>query len=156
MRALTANDWRGRAGERFRNTLNAISDFAEKTGINTREIPKNAVSLAADKLEGLAQKEKAAALRDFSEAEERKVDAKLKERSLESRVRKEEAEARLAEIRVLEAEVQLFVRLKEAEVVLRRDESGVYTVLPAPQNCDFDVLVRQRALPRQDDASPKP
>lgn len=127
----------------------------QKVGINPRGIPRNAVSLASDKLEGLAQKEKAAALRDFSEAEERKIDAKLKERSLESKVRREEAEARLAEIRVLEAEVQLFVRLKDAGVVLHRDENGVYSVLPTPQDCDLDLLVRQRALPPQDEGSPK-
>jgi len=156
LRALMPGDWRGRAGERFRKTADAISDFAEEVGVNPREIPKTAVSLALDKLEGVAQKDKAAAIKDFSEAEERKIDVRLKERSLESKVRREEAEARLAEIRVLDAEVELFGKLKAAGVLLRRDEWGNYTVLPAPANADLDILARRMTLPSGDgEANPR-
>jgi hypothetical protein len=91
-------------------------------------LPKRAVTLAVEKVEGLAQKEKAAALRDFSEAEERKIDAQLKARSLESRVRKEEAEAALAEINVINARLDLEARLRAARIVLRRDKDGNFTV----------------------------
>ena len=143
-------DWRGRAGERFRKTADAISDFLKGAGINPRDLPKNAVSLAYDKLEGVAQKEKAAALRDFSEAEERKIDAKLKERSLESKVRREEAETRLTEIKVLQAEVELFQRLKELGVALRRDENGNYTVLPVPQGFDLSLLANRKMADAED------
>jgi hypothetical protein len=121
-----------------------MSDSLRQAGIEPRELTKQAVGLASDKIEGLAQKEKAAAVRDFSEAEERRIDAKLKERSLESRVRREEAETRLAEIKVIEAEMQLYLKLKEAGVVLRRDDNGNYTVLPVPPNYDLEVVGRER------------
>ncbi len=146
IRALFAADWRGRAGERVRKTIDAISDSLRQTGIEPQGLAKQAVGLAVDKVEGLAQKEKAAAVRDFSEAEERRIDAKLKERSLESRVRREEAETRLAEIKVIDAEMQLYLKLKEAGVVLRRDDNGNYTVLPLPLNYDLEAIGRERTL----------
>jgi hypothetical protein len=58
LRALLPADWRGRAGERFRETADAISDFVQDVGVNPQDIPKTAVSLALDKLEGVAQKTK--------------------------------------------------------------------------------------------------
>jgi hypothetical protein len=50
----------------------------------------------------------------------------------------------------VEAELELFAKLKTAGVVLRRDEYGSYTVLPTPPDCDLDVLTRRKALPADD------
>jgi hypothetical protein len=56
----------------------------------------------------------------------------------------------LAEIRVAEAELELFAKLKAAGVVLCRDENGNYTVLPSPPDGDLDILALRRALPSKD------
>jgi hypothetical protein len=130
LRALLPEDWLGKAGRLFRQGTDGIASAFEDAGIPPRELPNRAIALAVDKVEGLAQKDKAAALRDFSEAEERKIDAQLKARSLESRVRKEEAEAALAEINALNARLDLEERLTAAGVVIRRDQHGNFIVSP--------------------------
>jgi hypothetical protein len=147
VQALLPEDWRGPAGRRFRKTLNAISSTLEQAGAPPSELPTKIAALAVDKAEGYAQKEKAAAMKDFSEAEERRIDTQLKTRSLESKIRKEEAEARLAEIAVFNAELDLVKRLRETGVMLQENGPGRYTILSAPTNWDFakvsDRVVRQ-------------
>jgi hypothetical protein len=60
-----------------------------------------------------------------------------------SKVDKEQEEARLATIRRLDAELELLKKMSEMGVVLRRDEGGNLTVLPAPTDFDFKKLVRR-------------
>lgn len=147
VRALLQADWRGRAGERFRAATNAMSDFAKDTledaGLPPPELPSLAVSLVVDKIAGVAQKEKAAAIRDFTEAEEHKIEVQLKARSLESEVRKRQAEARLAQINAAKAEIELISSLRENHVVVLRDDEGNYRVIPVPEDFDFDGLYRR-------------
>ena len=83
-------------------------------------------------------------------AEERTIDATLKRRTLKSSIRKEEAEARLAEIKAVDAEVELLKKLHEMGLGIHRDKRGNVTILPTPPNCDL------RAVNRPKVASPSP
>jgi hypothetical protein len=146
VRGLLPEDWQGSAGERFRRTIREISQFAREHRVQPRDLAEDAVTLARMKLEGLATKEHASALRDFKEAEEKEISIQLQGRSLESRVRREEAEARLAELRVLDAELELLAKLKNAGVVLRYDDDGNLTALPPPKSCDLEDLRLRKTL----------
>jgi hypothetical protein len=105
------------------------------------EVADEGVELGRRKIEGLANKEYAAAAKDFAEAERKIIETELERRSLESKVRKEEAEARLAEINAVGAEIELLEKIKRIGVVLHRDHNGNITALRAPANCDWTRLV---------------
>jgi hypothetical protein len=53
--ALTPQDWRGKAGARFRRTTEAISDFAEEHHVTPREVLDEGVELGRRKLEGVRE-----------------------------------------------------------------------------------------------------
>lgn len=74
-----------------------------------------------------ASKECAAAIKDFAEVEQKKIDTERQRLSLESKVRQEEAAAQLAELTVLEKELELSQKLKEIGVLLYRTEDGNLT-----------------------------
>jgi hypothetical protein len=153
VRALRASDWRGRAGRRFRQMTNRLSNFAEEHDIRPQDLADEGVELGRRALHGKANKDLAAAVKDFAEAEQTKIEIELKKRSLESRVRKEEAEARLSDLKVLDAELELLKKLQEAGVVIRRDTEGNLTVLSAARGCDLEDLSRDRLLPAPSDQS---
>ena len=144
IRALLPEDWRGKAGEHFRETLESVSEFAEEHNVRPRDLAGEGVELGRRKLQGLANKELASATKDFADAEQTKIETELKRRSLESRVRKEEAETRIAEAKALDAEVELFAKMEKIGVVFRYDENGTAFVLPAPKDLDFKKLVQRR------------
>src|ERR1035437_2977527 len=121
IRALLPEDWRGKAGEHFRETLESVSEFAEEHNVRPRDLAGEGVELGRRKLQGLANKELASATKDFADAEQTKIETELKRRSLESRVRKEEAETRIAEAKALDAEVELFAKMEKIGVVFRYD-----------------------------------
>jgi len=144
VRALLPGDWFGRAGERLRETADAISNFADEHQLAPNDILEETIELGHRKLEGLASKEYAAAVKDFAEAEQKKIEAELQRRTINSKVRKEEADARLAELGVLGAEIELLKKMKEIGVILHKDETGNMTVLPSPANCDLLELAQRR------------
>jgi DnaB-like helicase N terminal domain len=142
--ALLPEDWFGRAGKSFSKTADAISEFAEEHQVRPRDLADEGVALVRSTLRGKANKDLAAAVKDFAEAEHTKIESELKRRSLQSKVRKEEAEAALAELQVVHSEADLLRKLKELAVLIRRDHSGHLTVLPAPPNVDLEKLALQR------------
>jgi len=146
VRALLHGDWIGPAGDRFRRTIRSISDFAREQRVRPEDIAEEGLSLARRKLEGLANKELASAVKDFAEAEHKKIEAELYRRSLESKVRQEEAKARLDELKVVDAEVELLKKLKDVGVVLRYDERGNLTVFSASSRCDLETLATRKLL----------
>lgn len=135
VRALLPEDWFGSAGRKFRETTNVISaattEFIEEHELHPSQILDEAVDLGRTKLTGLAHKEFAAALKDYSETEQAKINVRLQLRTLESKVRKEEAEARLAEIRVVDAEIELLKKLEAVGCGLNRDAAGTLTIFPS-------------------------
>ena len=132
VRALTVSDWRGRAGERFRKMANKLSRFAEQDDLRPERLPNERIKLGRRTLHGKANKDLAAAVKDFAEAEQKNIDNELNKRSLQSQVRKEEAEERLSQLKVLDAELELLKKLREAGVMVRRDKDGNLTVLLPP------------------------
>jgi hypothetical protein len=131
--AFLPSDWRGRAGRRFRKTTDTLSDFAERNELQPADIVRDAVRLGRTKLEGLANAEYAAAVLNFNQAEKTKIESELQRRSFESKVRQEEAEARLSELKVLDAEIDLLQKLKDAGVVLRKNDAGGITAIALPR-----------------------
>jgi hypothetical protein len=140
VRAMLPEDWRARAGGSFRGTTEAVSRFAEEHNVTPKEVLSDAVDLGRRKLEGLANKEYADAFKAFAEGEQTKLETELQRRSSQSRVRQEEATARLAELKVVDAEIELLKKLQENRVILHRDENGNLTALPLPPGCDFHEL----------------
>lgn len=153
VRPLLPKDWTGGAGERFRRTTQAISDFAEEHHITPRDLLDDGVELGRRKLEGTANHEFAQALKNFADAEKIKTEVELQRRLIDSDVRKREAEAskanadaRLAELAVIQAELELIQKLKKAGIVLSRDPKGKLTALPAPTGFDLMELVDNNRL----------
>lgn len=144
--ALLPEDWFGRAGKRFHQTTEAISKFAEENQIHPADLAREGVELTRTTLHGKANKDLAAAVRDFAEAEHTKVETELQKRSAPSEARKNEAAARLAELQVLHSEADLLEKLQKLNVALRFDEQGNLTVLPAPPRLDLTALAQRRLL----------
>jgi predicted RNA-binding protein with RPS1 domain len=165
--ALLPEDWLGRAGKTFHDTTDAISRFAEEHEVRPPDLADEGVELARAALHGKANKDLAAAVKDFAEAEHTKLETELQKRSASVAARKDEAEAqvaelqvlrseanlhkdaaeaRLAELQVLHSEADLLNKLKDLGVLLRRDEQGNITVLPSPGGYDLSILARKRLL----------
>jgi hypothetical protein len=144
--ALLPEDWLGGAGKRFHQTTEAISNIAGQNQIRPADLAREGVELARTTLQGKANKDLAAAVRDFAEAEHTKVETELQKRSAPSEARKNEAEARLAELQVLHSEADLLEKLQKLNVALRFDEQGHLTVLPAPPGFDLKPLAQRRLL----------
>lgn len=146
VRALLPEDWGGRAGARYESTVDTVVEFAEEHHLHPTDLASEAVNLGRRTLHGKANKDLAAAAKDFAEAEQIKIENELKRRAGESDIRRQEAEARLAEIKVLDAEVELLRKMNEIGVVLHRDNSGRLTVLPLPQDCNLEELAQRKLL----------
>jgi hypothetical protein len=151
--AISLKDWRGKAGDRFRSTTQAMSDFAEEHRVSPRNVLDEGIELGRRKLHGLADQELAEGAKNFADAENIKIDSKLRLRSLESDVRKRDAdarkanaEARIAELKVVSAELALLKQLHDADVVLRKDSSGNLTILPSEEGVNLLQLAEQRRL----------
>jgi hypothetical protein len=152
VRALLPGDWHGRAGQRFRRTVETISDFADEHHVRPGEVLGEGVELGRRKLEGLANHEFSQAAKNFADTEKIKIESELQRRSLESDVarkeaeaRKASAEARIQEAKAIEAELDLVGKLRHAGVLLYKDPAGGLTVLPAPAKLDFSTL-QQRVI----------
>ena len=142
--AVLPEDWLGKAGSLFSDTTGAISDFAEEHQIRPKDLAHEGVELARTALHGKANKDLAAAVKDFADAERTKIEVELQRRSLECKLRKEEAETALAELQVVHSEADLLKKLKDLGVVIRRDDSGHLTVLPCPAQVDLNSLAEKR------------
>jgi cytoskeletal protein CcmA (bactofilin family) len=153
IRALLPTDWTGQAGERFRKTTQAISDFAEDHNITPQEVLDGGVELGRRKLEGLASHEYAGALKNFADAEKIRTETELQRRAMEADLKRRDADARksmaeahVAEISVVQAELTLLKQLKEAGLVLHRDANGNLTALSAPPSFDLTLLASRSGI----------
>jgi hypothetical protein len=128
VRAITPHDWSGRAGKRFRQMTRSISDFTAENDLELEDVLEETVSLGRRKLQGLANKEFATAVKDFADAEHKTIETQLQRRAFTSKLRQEEAqaskleaEARLANFKVVDAELDLLRKLQQIGVTLRTD-----------------------------------
>jgi hypothetical protein len=147
--ALFPTDWIGSAGRRFRQTMRAISEYTSERHIRPSDLLESGVR----KIEGLANQEYAAALKNFADIERQKIDIELQRRSLESDVRKKRAEARLAEIKAADAELELLKKLNELGVTVHQGEDGSLTIMSASWDCDLMQLRRGRSANNTDAAA---
>lgn len=146
VRGLLPDDWRGRAGKLFRETTAVVSDFT-KEHIRPQERLEEAPDLAWKAVEGVANEKYAKAMRDYAEEEKQRVETALERRTLESKVRQEnatadrlEVESRIAQIKELEARIELFDKLKQLGALPVWDSDGNMRVVRAPKDFNWDKL----------------
>src|SRR5262245_5858897 len=82
VRALFPEDWQSRPGNRFRRIIERISTFAKEHDVLPSDLAGEAIDLTRRKLTGEANNALAEATRAFAEAENQKIEAELKRRSL--------------------------------------------------------------------------
>ena len=140
------SDWLGRAGKLFRQTTTVLSNFTHEH-VRPQERLEQAPDLAWKAVEGAASEKYAKALRDYAEEEKQRVETTLERRTLESKVRQEnatadrlEAESRMAQIKELEARIQLFDKLKALGAMPTWDSKGNMRVVRAAKDFDWDNL----------------
>ena len=143
---LLPKDWLGRAGRRFRQTTTVVSDYAHEH-IRTGERLEQAPDLIWKAAEGAAHEKYAKALKDYAEEEKERVDTELKRRTMDSKARQEtaaaakmESEARTAQIKELDARIDLFDKLKRCGAVPVWNENGNMTVSKVPADFNWDAL----------------
>ncbi len=149
VRALLPSQWRGWPGKQLRRATEDLSNFSTAHNIRPSDLASEGVVLGRRKLHGIANKEFAAAVRDFADAEQKNIDNELRRRSLETDLRakeavarKQETEARIAEAAAIEAEITLTGRLNAAGITLSRDRDGNLTIFPLDGNSCLDFLTR--------------
>lgn len=121
----------GTSSNVFRESIETIAD---------QSLIFEGIELARSRIRGLADKDLAEAVATFAANEQQKIDSELKRRTIQAETRKKEAEARIAELKMLEAEMELIKKLRELGLVITRDDHGRINVLPAPDNFDFASL----------------
>jgi len=133
LRLLSLKTLTQHAVKLFRRALQRLSAAAIAFGAQ----PKDLAGLGNMKLRGLAGKEYAEAVKNFSEAEAVRIETLAAERGMRNRLRRQEAETRMAEVNMLQAELALTQKLNELGISLRMTESGKLTLLPTPQPLSF-------------------
>ncbi len=147
VRSIPAVTWLGAAGVRFRRTLGDFYRVSLRPGERIEVAP----DLAWNAAEGLAHEKRAKALKDYAEAERERAMTELARKTLESKGRqgsalaeKIESEARVAQVRELEARLELVEKLRHVGAVPVWDKTGKMTIVKAP--LDFDWSRLDRAL----------
>lgn len=145
VRALLPGDWNGEPGKRFEVGVKKIAEKLIDKGKEYRlgEHAKKLRDLLWHALQGLSDRDYAGTINDFAKAEDKKIDAELKRRTLESEVREKEAiarsresEARQAEITELEARLKLYDSFKERGLLPAWDSDGKVTI--SKPSSDYD------------------
>jgi biotin carboxyl carrier protein len=144
-------DWAGRAGSRFRRGLKKVSEY-NKEHLKLRDKADEAPSMLWRAAQGAASVQGAKAEADYAKAENDRIDAELRRRTLDPKTRHEradadkaEAEARIAKIKEIQARIELFKQLKEIGVAVTMDEKFALKVTPAkhPPVLDLAQLLTQ-------------
>jgi hypothetical protein len=150
--ALLPEDWRGRAGDRFRRTTSAMGEYAREN-IRVRERLDDAPDLVWKAVEGAATHKHSEAVRNYAQEESERIRAEFERRTFEERVRKEaadarkaEAEARMTEVREIEARVELADKLRRIGAVPLWRADGSMAVVKAPPNFDWDTALSDKLL----------
>lgn len=155
IRTLFHSDWIGRPGKQFRETTQAISDFADEHHIASAELLSDGVKVGRRKPEGLASHEYAEVLTKFAEEERVRLQTEMRRRSMDAVLKKQtaearrsEAEARSADISAVKGEIELVLKLRDARIALHRDPQGNLTALPAATRFRLGEFLDRKALIR--------
>jgi len=137
VRARTREDWEGPPGERFRKT---IDDLTEGQGL------ESAVTEAAKRFAvGKVSHEHSEAVRNYAEEEKAKQDAELARRTLPAKVRQEyaraeqeEAKSRMLRNDELAGRIKLVDELQKCNVLPIWDRDGNITFVKAPAGFNWE------------------
>jgi hypothetical protein len=143
VRAIPAVDWLGSAGKRFRRTLGDFSRDSLRPGERIEAAP----DLVWKAAEGLAHEKRAKALKDYAEVAKDEAATELARKTLESKNRQEraladkmESEARVAQVKKMEARLELVEKLRGVGAVPIWDKKGKMTIVKAPTDYDWSQL----------------
>jgi|ERR1022692_2309493 phosphoglycolate phosphatase-like HAD superfamily hydrolase len=149
VQALRPEDWLGSAGLHFKSAMRIVSRFAKQQHLTPAELADDVVVLARLKLEGMATREHAEALKNYADEEQHRIDNRFKEKTFEAKVRQEEAtaaklesEARIAKIKEADALIDLIAKLQQNGVILTVDGQHNVTVSNAPPGFDWEMFAR--------------
>jgi hypothetical protein len=159
IRALHPENWQGEAGQRFRSTIDNISEYSKKS-VRIRERLEEAPDVAWNSIKVKSSE----ALVNAAEEEQTRIASELARRTLTDKARQEsatadrlETEARTAKIQEMEARLRLVESLRKANCVPVWDAHGKMTVLKAPPDYDWDGLnsnlLQATELPLPEDRS---
>lgn len=143
--ALLPEQWKGKAGERFRQTADILSDYTKKNvrvGERLKEAP--------DVLWQTAKLKSSEALVNAAEEEHKRIEIELARQTLVAKKRQEEAsadkaetEARMLRIDEIEKRLAFIETLRKAGMVCVWSSEGQMTFLKAPLNFNWDDLIRK-------------
>lgn len=122
-------DWRSTAGQKWRAGISKFSDYCSKH-LRLGERLEAAPDLAWLAAQGAASIQYAQAEKAYAEAENIKIDAELRRRTMDSSVAKAQAEVEMANIAVLQARLDLYKKLKDAGVAVTLDSSINLHIVP--------------------------
>ena len=129
--------------------MRIVSRFAREQRLTPTELTEDAVVLTRRKLEGIATREHAEALKNYADEEQHRIDIRLKERTLETKVRQEEATAdklesdvRLAKIKEADALIDLLGKLRQYGVVITMNSQNNINVSNAPTDFDWQSFMK--------------
>lgn len=142
VRALLLEHWKGQAGQRFRETVNTVSEFT-KEHVKPGERLKEAPDMLWDTL-----KEKSSRTGvNLADEEQKRIASELARRTLEDKARQEsaiadrlETEARMAKIQEQQTRLDFVEKLRKINVVPVWDARGSMIFAKAPTDYDWDGL----------------
>jgi hypothetical protein len=150
--ALLPEEWRGAAGQSFRQTTAAVSEYATEH-VRLRERVDEAPDLAWRAVQGAASERHSQAVLNYAKEENERITLELERRTLEGKVRKEvadatkaEAEAGIARIREIEARIELVDKFRRLRVIPIWRSDGTMVVVRAPGDLDWDSLVSEKLI----------
>ena len=146
LRGILPQHWFGRAGDCFRQTTTVISDYAREN-IRLDERLKQAPDLAWTAVEGAAHEKRAKAIKEYESAENERIENEFRRQTLTDKMRQEkaaadksESEARIAEVREIDARIELFDKLKQRGLLPLWDAAGKMTIIKAAPGFDWAGL----------------
>ena len=143
--ALLPEQWKGKAGERFRETVDTLSDYTKKNvrvGERLREAP--------DVLWETLKQKSSEALVNAAEEEHKRIEIELARQTLVAKRRQEEAsadkaetEARMLRIDEIEKRLAFIEKLRKSGMVCVWSSEGQMTFLKAPLNFNWEDLIKR-------------
>jgi hypothetical protein len=149
--ALLPEQWRGDAGKRFRETIDAMSEYSGKN-IRIKEKLQEAPSVLWE----TAKIKSSQALVNAAEEEQRRIDTELARRTLADKARQEkatadklESDARVSIIVEMEARLQFVEKMRGMNIVPVWNSQGQMTFVKTPPAFDWDGIT-QRLITTRD------
>ena len=144
VRAMLPQHWQGKAGKRYRETTEALSEYSKKN-IRIQERLKEAPDVIANSLKVKSSE----TLLNVAEEENKHIATELARQTFNDKVRQEKAtadrmeiEARTAKVKELQERIALVEKLRAVNCVPVWDKDGNMLVLNAPANYNWAGATR--------------